>query len=179
MARYAIIESGVVANHAEADADYAALKGWVPAGDSRQGDLYDVAIGFRAPLLTNEQINTLRDTARERINAWRDAQEAATIVFEHAGRRWDGGLAVRTRLMPMLSLPVLPEGFFWTDADDNDVPVDAAALAALGAAHEAAIVTQGFVIHVRQRAMKAEIDALGDAAALQAYEPAWPDEAAG
>ena len=177
MARYAIIESGVVANHAEADADYAALKGWVPAGDSRQGDLYDVAIGFRAPLLTNEQVNALRDTARAAVNAWRDVQEAATIVFAHAGRRWDGGLAVRTRLMPMLSLPVLPEGFFWTDADDNDVPVDAAALAALGAAHEAAIVTQGFVIHVRQRAMKAEIDALGDAAALLVYAPGWPDQA--
>ena len=177
MSRYAVIEAGVVVNHAASSAEFAFTRGWIPAGDSRIGDHYDPVTGYTHALLSPEQLDGLRMALRDQINAWRDVQEAATIVFEHAGRRWDGGLAVRTRLMPMLSLPVLPEGFFWTDADDNDVPVDAAALAALGAAHEAAIVTQGFVIHVRQRAMKAEIDALGDAAALLVYAPGWPDQA--
>lgn len=177
MSRYAVIEAGVVVNHAASSAEFAFTRGWIPAGDSRIGDHYDPVTGYTHALLSPEQLDGLRMALRDQINAWRDVQEAATIVFEHAGRRWDGGLAVRTRLLPMLSLPALPPGFFWTDADDNDVPVDAAALAALGAAHEAAIVTQGFAIHVRQRAMKAEIDALGDAAALQAYEPAWPDGA--
>ena len=177
MSRYAVIEAGVVVNHAASSAEFAFTRGWIPAGDSRIGDHYDPVTGYTHALLSPEQRDGLRMALRDQINAWRDVQEAATIVFEHAGRRWDGGLAVRTRLMPMLSLPALPPGFFWTDADDNDVPVDAAALAALGAAHEAAIVTQGFVIHVRQRAMKAEIDALGDAAALLVYAPGWPDQA--
>lgn len=119
-------------------------------------------------------LTPLRDAARERVNAWRDEQEAAGIVFEHAGRRWDGGIVVRTRLTPLLSLPALPPGFFWTDADDVDVPMTAADLAALHAAHEAAIVAQGFAFHVRQRAMKAEIDAIDDADALAAYTPGWP-----
>ena len=83
-------------------------------------------------------------------------------------------LAVRSRLMPMLSLPALPHGFFWTDADDNDVPVDLPDLAALSAAHEAAIVAQGFAIHMRQRSMKAEIEALESADALAGYTPGWP-----
>lgn len=116
-------------------------------------------------------IEAFRAEARERVNAWRDAREREGIVFEHAGRRWDGGLAVRERLMPMLTLPQLPEGFFWTDADDVDVEMTAESLAALAAAHELAIVTRGFEIHTRQRLMKAEIDTMDDAEALRAYRP--------
>lgn len=41
MARFAIIDAGRVTNHAEADADFAASQGWIPAGDSRIGDLWD------------------------------------------------------------------------------------------------------------------------------------------
>ena len=41
MARFAIIDAGRVINHAEADSDFAALQGWIPAGDSRIGDLWD------------------------------------------------------------------------------------------------------------------------------------------
>ena len=41
MARFAIIDAGRVINHAEADAAFAASQGWIPAGDSRIGDLWD------------------------------------------------------------------------------------------------------------------------------------------
>lgn len=43
MARFAIIDAGRVINHAEADADadFAASQGWIPAGDSRIGDSWD------------------------------------------------------------------------------------------------------------------------------------------
>ena len=174
MSRYAVIEAGVVVNHAASSAEFAFTRGWIPAGDSRIGDHYDPVTGYTHAPPSPEQLDSLRMALRERINAWRDAQEAATIVFEHAGRRWDGGLEVRTRLMPMLSLPALPHGFFWTDADDNDVPVDLPDLAALSAAHEAAIVAQGFAIHMRQRSMKAEIEALESADALAGYTPGWP-----
>lgn len=117
----------------------------------------------------------LRATAHDRIERWRDAQERTEITFEHDGHTWDGGLATRQRLMPVLSLPALPEGFFWTDADNADVPMDMPALQALAAAHELAIVQRGFAIHIRQREMKSELDTL-TAEQLAAFEPAWPPQ---
>lgn len=119
----------------------------------------------------------LRQCVKGRIEAWRDEQEQGSIVFEHAGHRWDGGLKVRTRLQPVLSLTALPPGFFWTDHENVDVPVDMAALAALNAAHELAIVDRGFAIHMRQREMKAEIESM-DAEALAAYVVGWPEPGA-
>lgn len=114
-----------------------------------------------------------RDVARGRIEAWRDEQERSGIVFEHAGRAWDGGPAVRQRMQPMLALPGLPDGFFWTDADNNDVPVTLADLGALCAAHELAIIGKGFDIHKRQRLLKASVDAMESADELQAFVPGW------
>lgn len=95
--------------------------------------------------------------AHARIEAWRDQQEATPIVFEHAGRQWDGGLVTRQRLQPVVALAALPDGFFWTDHANNDVPVSLDELKALNAAHEAALVVCGFEIHATQRAMKAEL----------------------
>ncbi len=57
------------------------------------------------------------------INAWRDAMEASGYVFEHRGRKWDYGKETMTRLGMSASAArggVLPEGFFWTDAENND-----------------------------------------------------------
>lgn len=59
----------------------------------------------------------------------------------HDGRAWDGGLIVRQRLQPVVSLPALPSGFFWTDHDNNDVPVTLSELRDLSDAHEVALVT--------------------------------------
>ena len=41
MARFAIIDAGRVINHAEASKEFADQQGWVPALDSRIGDLWD------------------------------------------------------------------------------------------------------------------------------------------
>lgn len=114
--------------------------------------------------------------AHARIESWRDAQERAPILFEHAGHTWDGGLATRQRLQPVVALAALPDGFFWTDADNNDVPVSLAELHALNAAHETAIVLRGFEIHAVQRAMKSSLESL-DLTELQAFDPAhWKSE---
>lgn len=119
-------------------------------------------------------LEALREQRRADINAWRDQQEMSGIVFEHAGRRWDGGLRVRSRLSPVVSLLGLPEGFFWTDADNNDVPVTQTELVALNAAHEAAITAQGFSIHAHQREMKQAIEAMSREQ-LEAFRPSWPE----
>ena len=41
MTRFAIIESGLVSNVVESEEDYATKMGWIPAGDSGIGDLWD------------------------------------------------------------------------------------------------------------------------------------------
>lgn len=109
------------------------------------------------------------------INNWRDEQEQALIVFDHGGRQWDGGLVVRQRLQPVIALAALPEGFYWTAADNVDVPMTLAELGDLNAAHEAAIVARGWQIHARQRAMKNEVAALETVEAVRAYVVGWPD----
>lgn len=118
-------------------------------------------------------LDDLRTAAHAAIERWRDDQEHAGMKFWHAGRRWDGGLVVRQRLQPVLGLAALPDGFFWTDADNSDVPISMPALQSLSAAHEQALVLRGFDIHARQRAMKAEIADM-DRAALLAFAPGWP-----
>ncbi|EEV0497299.1 DUF4376 domain-containing protein, partial [Escherichia coli] len=69
----------------------------------------------------------------------------------------------------------LPEAFFWTDAENNDVEVTAEELIALSEAAEQAMFTKGLEIHIRQRTMKKEIEALGDAEAILAYKVGMAD----
>ena len=148
---------------------------WLPDGShhiiSEIGEVPPGDALTEPPLPTLE---ALREQRRAEINAWRDQQEMSGIVFGHAGRRWDGGLRVRACLNPVVLLPGLPEGFFWTDADNNDVPVTQPDLIELNAAHEAAITVQGFRIHARQREMKQAIENM-DRAELEAFQPGWPE----
>lgn len=133
----------------------------------------EVLEGFGACIFTPPvDVETLRSAARDQIEKWRDQQENAGITFTYAAREWDGGLIVRQRLQPVVSLPALPPGFFWTDHDNNDVPATLAELQGLSEAHEVALVTRGFEIHTRQRAMKAEVAEM-DAEQLQSFTPSW------
>lgn len=133
----------------------------------------DVLSGFGARVFIEPiDIDVVRSTARSQIEQWRDQQEHEGLTFTHDGRAWDGGLIVRQRLQPVVSLPALPPGFFWTDHDNNDVPVTLSELRDLSAAHEVALVTRGFEIHARQRAMKAAVAEM-DAEQLQAFAPGW------
>lgn len=120
-------------------------------------------------------LESVRAQVVAKINTWRDVQEQAQIVFEWGGRQWDGGLRVRTHLQPVVALPELPPGFFWTDYNNEDVPVTVADVAALNAAHEAALIAQGWAIHVRQREMKTEVELLATAAEVLAYPVGWPE----
>ena len=110
------------------------------------------------------------------INAWRDRMESASYVFEFNGRRWDYGKETQARLEPSVAAAragKLPEGFFWTDADNNDVPMTAEALIALSEAAQQAMFAKGLEIHLRQREMKKAIEALNDADAVMAYAVGW------
>ncbi|MEE9633003.1 DUF4376 domain-containing protein, partial [Escherichia coli] len=86
------------------------------------------------------------------INAWRDAMEASGYVFEQRGRKWDYGKETMTRLGMSASAArggVLPEGFFWTDAENNDVPMTADELISLSDAAGKAMFRKGLEIHIR------------------------------
>lgn len=119
-------------------------------------------------------LQDLKDLAHAKIESWRNKQEAVEFVFEHAGHQWDGGLVVRQRMQPVLGLPTLPEGFFWTDALNNDVPMDMASLQLLASAHEQALVVRGFQIHARQRAMKESLGTMTRQQLLD-FTPGWED----
>ncbi|QKJ68018.1 DUF4376 domain-containing protein [Deefgea piscis] len=114
-----------------------------------------------------------RERVTLQINNWRDQQEQTGFLFGHAEHTWDGGVAVATRLQNSVKMPSLPNGFYWTDADNVDVPMTHLQLSHLNAAHDQAIFAQGFRIHDRQRTMKAEVEKLSGEA-LAAYVVGWP-----
>ncbi|EHF7634871.1 DUF4376 domain-containing protein [Salmonella enterica] len=121
------------------------------------------------------------DDARRRkhadINNWRNTQENANYVFQFNNRNWDYGKATQERLtlsVQMAKQNKLPDGFIWTDADNNDVPMTAGELLNLSDAIDQAMFTMGLKIHLRQREMKEEIDKLTDAQAVLDYVVGWP-----
>ncbi|ELO9005595.1 DUF4376 domain-containing protein [Salmonella enterica] len=151
-----------------------------PEAHGRQ--LYaDLKAGKYGPVtpftVTPEMIQSAKDQKHAEINAWRDAQENGSIIFTLNDHKWDCGKASQARLAPVVAVAksgALPPGFFWTDADNIDVPMTADELTALEAAMQQNMVLQGFKIHERQRQMKEEVDKLTDYKAIQNYVVDWP-----
>lgn len=104
-----------------------------------------------------------RRAKRDEINRWRDRQEEGNVIFEWNGHRWDASKASQERLSSILVLTRtanLPAGFYWTDADNNDVVVTPDDLISINENMAIAMVMQGWKIHERQREMKKEVDTL-------------------
>ncbi|EEE2765631.1 DUF4376 domain-containing protein [Salmonella enterica] len=128
--------------------------------------------------VTPEMLTAAKQAKHAEINAWRDAQENGNILFTLNDHKWDCGKASQTRLAPVIAVAksgALPPGFFWTDADNIDVPMTADELTVLEAAMQQSMVLQGFKIHERQRQMKEEVDKLTDYKAIQGYIVDWPE----
>ncbi|EJC5210316.1 DUF4376 domain-containing protein [Salmonella enterica] len=128
--------------------------------------------------ITPDMIQSAKDQKHAEISAWRDTQENGNILFTLNGHHWDCGKASQTRLSPVVGVAkagLLPPGFFWTDADNVDVPMTADELTALEAAMQQNMVLQGFKIHERQRQMKEAVDKLTDYKAIQQYTVGWPE----
>ena len=118
MARFAIIDAGRVINHAESDSDFAASQGWIPAGDSRIGDLWDgetftpatpappvvpSAVTMRQARLALLGAGLLDDVEAAIAALPSPQKEAAKIEWEYAQevQRHNGFVSV---LAPMLGL---------------------------------------------------------------------------
>lgn len=123
-------------------------------------------------------IKDARNQKHDEINAWRDNQENGSATFDWNGHKWDAGKASQDRLAPVLVVAKsgqLPEGFFWTDASNKDVPVTIDDLIAIDAGMTQTMVMQGFKIHERQRQMKKDIDELTKVSDILNYSVSWPD----
>ncbi|EDX0374363.1 DUF4376 domain-containing protein, partial [Salmonella enterica] len=97
--------------------------------------------------ITPEMLAAAKEAKRAEINAWRDNQENGNYVFTFNGRNWDCSKASQDRLSPVAATAragELPPGFFWTDADNNDVPVTTEELTALEGAMQKNMVLVGF-----------------------------------
>ncbi|EBR4840950.1 DUF4376 domain-containing protein, partial [Salmonella enterica] len=122
------------------------------------------------------------DNAREQktreIDAWRNRQENGSVTFTWNNHVWDASKASQDRLAPVLVVAKsgqLPEGFFWTDANNQDVPVTVDDLTAIDAGMTQAMVIQGFKIHERQRQMKKDISELTKVNDILSYPVGWTD----
>lgn len=133
------------------------------------------------PVLVDYPALSLEDARKQKhtdINAWRNVQENANYVFQFNDRNWDYGKTTQERLslsVQMAKQNRLPDGFIWTDADNNDVPMTAGEMMNLSDAIDQAMFTMGLQIHLRQREMKEEIDKLTDVKAILDYVVGWPD----
>ncbi|EKS6155807.1 DUF4376 domain-containing protein [Salmonella enterica] len=149
-------------------------------GPQLYADLVAGKYGTVAPFTaTPAMIQAAREAKHAEINAWRDNQENRNIIFTLNGHRWDCGKASQSRLSPVVAVAksgALPAGFFWTDADNTDVPVTADELVALEAAMQQNMVIQGFKIHERQRQMKEEVDKLTGYQTIKDYTVGWPPD---
>ncbi|HAF1614890.1 TPA: DUF4376 domain-containing protein [Salmonella enterica] len=151
-----------------------------PMGYGRQlfADLKAGKYGSVTPFtITPEMLTTAKQAKHAEINAWRDAQENGNIPFTLNDHKWDCGKASQARLAPVVAVAksgALPPGFFWTDADNIDVPMTADELTALEVAMQQNMVIQGFRIHERQRQMKEGVDRLTDLQAVRQYAVGWP-----
>ncbi|EHW4150267.1 DUF4376 domain-containing protein [Salmonella enterica subsp. enterica serovar Kottbus] len=124
-------------------------------------------------LMTMEKARRVK---RDEINRWRDNQEDGSAVFEWNGHKWDASKASQERLSSILQLTRianLPAGFYWTDADNNDVVVTPDDLVSINENMTATMVMQGWKIHERQREMKKEVDELSRVNDILNYPVGW------
>lgn len=105
MARFAIIDAGRVINHAEADADFAASQGWVPAGESRIGDLWDGKAFTPAPTPPGPSQFDL-DKARYEKRAAVKNDLIAYMAADNMGRVRSGAWTV-PQLMSLMDDPAV------------------------------------------------------------------------
>ncbi|EAW1164263.1 DUF4376 domain-containing protein [Salmonella enterica] len=150
-----------------------------PYGVQLYNDLISGKYGFVTPFTaTPDMIQSAKDQKHAEINAWRNTQENLSYVFQFNNHEWDYGKDTQERLslsVQMAKQNKLPGGFIWTDADNNDVPVSAGELLNLSDAIDQMMFKKGLEIHLRQRQMKEEVDALTDYQAIKDYVVDWPE----
>lgn len=156
MARFAIIDAGRVTNHAEADADFAQSQGWIPAGESRIGDLWDGETFTPAP---PAPLIDRQNAAWERIKTERDHRKYLGVKV---GAHWfhsDDPSRIQQLALAMMG-NAIPAGLMWKTLTTTPPPVFVEMTPALAqgiftatAASDAAIFAAAEVHRVAMEAM--------------------------
>ena len=119
MARFAVPHGGVVINHAEAEPDFAALQGWIPAGDSRIGDHWDGETFTPAP---PAPLAPRQAAAWERIKAERERRRVGGVrVVSHWFHSDDASRIQQLALVMMGE--GMPAGLIWKTLTLTPPPV--------------------------------------------------------
>ncbi|EPY2358328.1 DUF4376 domain-containing protein [Citrobacter freundii] len=128
----------------------------------------------------DEYIERLKVEKLAEINDWRIRQESFTVYFEWNGHRWDANDISKERLDISLKAATggLPDNFFWTDADNNDVPVTLEQLKELEMRMTQTLFDRKFSIHEHQRVMKKDILEMSDPELIKNYQVGWEDGSA-
>ena len=98
--------------------------------------------------------------ALARIASWYAAVSAAPLLFNYAGREWDGGAPTAERLATLQGLTSLPDGHFWADAANSPVVLTLEELQELAEANRNAMAASTFAAYNRQRSLKLEVATL-------------------
>ncbi|MBP8813415.1 MAG: DUF4376 domain-containing protein [Laribacter sp.] len=106
-----------------------------------------------------------------RINAWRSEQERGGFWWN--GCLWDSDPVSVQRITSIGAAGLAPPSGYWTNAHNEDIPVDLDGMRAL----YLAMLQRGSEIHDRQREMKQALAALSFDELL-AFQPGWEDAAA-
>lgn len=105
---------------------------------------------------------------------WRVQEENRRYSVSYLGHHWDCDKAALERVTvaaAQAAKNLLPDGFFWTDAANNDIELSAEQVIALGDLISSTLFTRGLEIHKRQREMKKFIAQATDVAVLAAFIP--------
>ncbi|EJJ0395649.1 DUF4376 domain-containing protein, partial [Salmonella enterica] len=151
-------------------------------GPQLYADLVAGKYGTMTPFtVTPAMIQAAKLAKHNEIKRWRDVQENADWLFSYDGRRWDYGKTTQDRMSISLAMArkgALPEGFAWTDGDNDIVPMTNDSLIALAARIEQAMFQKGLEINLRQLQMKKDVQVLDTLDAVRAYVVGWPDKEA-
>lgn len=124
-------------------------------------------------------IRIARENKIGEINKWRNEKENASYILNINGNDWNYNKITQQRLEMAVDIArqnSLPEGFFWTNAHNQDVPLTAGQLLELNEAISKAMFTKGLQIHVRQRQMKKEVENFTEVEKVINYPVDWKTE---
>ena len=171
--RYAVIENGIVANIALADAEYAAEMGWIEAGDATIGMTYDGTAFGPAPA---PSIDDARATAWAAVKLRRAQLEFGGCDTPFGRVQTDPESTTKINGLTTLALIAQAGGqpfeVGFSMADNSVVVLDATEAITMGA------TVGGYVgaVYAHSFALRAQIDAAVDLAALAAIDLllGWP-----
>lgn len=154
----------------------ASAKDNAPFGPTLFEDLNAGKYGTPTPYTPPDDfLSIIRQEKYREINQWRDREAQQIVCFDWNGHRWEASDAAMRLLALVLQMATegLPDGFFWTDADNNDVSVTPEDLKALDMEMTKAMVAGGFRLHQRQRDMKKAVDGLPDIESIRNFPVGW------